>query len=55
MRFASAGRRHRGGRGRQTKSLAMKFYARARNVQTNPELDLDLRKTFESYTVDRTN
>jgi hypothetical protein len=39
--------------GRQTESLAMELYARARNIQTNPEFDLDLRKTFEIYTVDR--
>jgi hypothetical protein len=35
--------------------VAMKFYVRARNIQTNPEFDLDLRKTFEIYTVDRAN
>jgi hypothetical protein len=33
--------------GRQTESLAMELYARARNIHTNPEFDLDLRKTFE--------
>ena len=41
--------------GRQTESLAMKLYARARNIHTNPEFDLDLRKTFEIYAVDRAN
>jgi hypothetical protein len=39
----------------QTESLAMELYARARNIHTNPEFDLDLRKTFEIYAVDRAN